>query len=146
MLSNELFLGAPAVGLLVVLAGVARWRYAQRAILEANDIVIRLETFESDLYHADRNLRRAVQLFRTARFKQGTGQRADPVRAAKALLEAYRLRTSAQNRIAAQARLARQTFRRAIPETHRGHSLGRTAKKKPGSRAVATRSRLGAEH
>lgn len=91
MLSTEILLSAVAVGLLLALAAVAKWCYAQRAVREAVEIVKRLETSESDLCHADRDLRRAVQLFRTARFKHATGQRADLMRAAKTLAEAYRL-------------------------------------------------------
>lgn len=91
MLSNELFLSALVVGMLVVVAVMARRHYAHRVVRDAVAIVKRLETSESDRYHADRDLRRAAQLFRTAKFKRDTGQRADPVRAAKALAQAYRL-------------------------------------------------------
>jgi hypothetical protein len=91
MLSNELFLSALVVGMLVVVAAIARRSYTHRVVRDAVAIVKRVETSESDLYHADRDLRRAVQLFRTAKFKRDTGQRADPVRAAKALAQAYRL-------------------------------------------------------
>lgn len=89
MLSTAVILSALAVGLLV--AAAARWCYVQRAMREAVDIMKRLETLENDLCYTDRDLRRAVQLFKMARFKHATGQRADLMRAAQTLAEAYRL-------------------------------------------------------
>jgi hypothetical protein len=56
-----------------------------------------------------------VQLFRTAKFRRDTGQRADPVHAAKYLAHAYRLQ-----------QLTRRSERVSVPGLARGVKRGVT--------------------